>query len=211
MKDLVVALIALSIFLAVIFVVIPFLDGRYFQERRTLIFPIKQKTRFLPGLSSNERNHVFEHVFQLKKYQISQSETENEVNSSASIGDIEEAIFHETDDKNHQYSSDGEEHSINNKISRANKKEEAEEEICAQNKEELTEEEICAICLEPFIDSVTSGSQCSHLYHKTCIIKWMEKHDVCPFCRKDMFTVQEFESCAKFVLGRKRVEELSAY
>jgi hypothetical protein len=35
----------------------------------------------------------------------------------------------------------------------------------------------------------------------------MEKRDHCPFCRKDMFTVQEFQSCATSVLGEKRVEE----
>ena len=55
--------------------------------------------------------------------------------------------------------------------------------------------------------NVTSGTQCNHLFHKHCIIKWMEKKDFCPFCRKDMMTVDEFEKAAQSVLDEKRFRE----
>ena len=55
---------------------------------------------------------------------------------------------------------------------------------------------------------MTGGTQCIHLYHKNCIIRWMEKRDHCPFCREDMLTVQEFQRCATSILGEKRVEEV---
>lgn len=55
--------------------------------------------------------------------------------------------------------------------------------------------------------NVTNGTQCDHLFHKHCIIKWMEKKDFCPFCRNDMMTVGEFENAAELVLDEKRFRE----
>lgn len=69
----------------------------------------------------------------------------------------------------------------------------------------VPEEDFCPICMEEYGDdcNVTSGTQCDHLFHKHCMIKWMEKKDFCPFCRKDMMTVGEFEEAAGLVLDEE--------
>ena len=35
----------------------------------------------------------------------------------------------------------------------------------------------------------------------------MEKNDVCPICRKDMMTTDEFEKGAEIALGKKRFRD----
>jgi len=59
-------------------------------------------------------------------------------------------------------------------------------------------------------DKVMTGTQCTHLYHFTCIMEWMQKgHDHCPFCRVVMFSPQEMRTVALQVLGPKRVQQLA--
>merc|ERR1712226_1301694 len=49
-----------------------------------------------------------------------------------------------------------------------------------------TEWNICPICLDQFNegDVVIVSKHCSHLFHKNCILAWLEKHDACPCCRE---------------------------
>jgi len=48
----------------------------------------------------------------------------------------------------------------------------------------------CSICLEPYGkgDSicVSKSPECQHMFHKQCIVEWLQKQDHCPLCRVDL-------------------------
>jgi len=51
---------------------------------------------------------------------------------------------------------------------------------------------LCAVCQEVY----KSGDQamklpCNHLYHKDCILPWLESHNTCPTCRYELPTDQD--------------------
>ncbi|KAF3773437.1 E3 ubiquitin-protein ligase [Nymphaea thermarum] len=42
----------------------------------------------------------------------------------------------------------------------------------------------CPVCLEQFgANGKVSDMPCGHRYHVDCIMKWLEKHNICPLCR----------------------------
>lgn len=43
----------------------------------------------------------------------------------------------------------------------------------------------CAICLEPMedIESMVVATSCRHVFCRTCIVPWAQKHKTCPVCR----------------------------
>lgn len=44
--------------------------------------------------------------------------------------------------------------------------------------------EVCAVCLDEFcVESEARKMPCSHTYHQNCIVKWLEKSNMCPMCR----------------------------
>ncbi|KAI0488763.1 hypothetical protein KFK09_028602 [Dendrobium nobile] len=70
------------------------------------------------------------------------------------------------------------------------KKEELERRIPAsryERKEGKGEEE-CSVCLSAFLDgqSVRRLLDCNHLYHASCIDRWLMSHANCPICRADV-------------------------
>jgi hypothetical protein len=44
--------------------------------------------------------------------------------------------------------------------------------------------EICSICLDNLDKNIYKLPDCSHIFHKNCIIKWIKINSICPFCRK---------------------------
>jgi hypothetical protein len=63
-------------------------------------------------------------------------------------------------------------------------------------KEELRrdqEEDICTICLNSFHEGDRVGNiACSHIFHVTCLKKWIQRKNHCPLCQGDeMATPQE--------------------
>ncbi|XP_035795288.1 RING-H2 finger protein ATL30-like [Anopheles albimanus] len=44
-------------------------------------------------------------------------------------------------------------------------------------------EPICTVCYEPCRFAPTVATVCGHLYHETCVARWLETHATCPQCR----------------------------
>ncbi|CAB4299507.1 unnamed protein product [Prunus armeniaca] len=48
----------------------------------------------------------------------------------------------------------------------------------------VEESAVCAVCLEEMaVGSDSTCMPCSHLYHRGCIVEWLQKSRVCPMCR----------------------------
>ncbi|KAL4184066.1 hypothetical protein AMTRI_Chr11g158190 [Amborella trichopoda] len=61
---------------------------------------------------------------------------------------------------------------------------------------DIAEGDLCSICLREFcsdpLDVRAMG--CNHVFHKTCICKWLQKADTCPLCRYRMRSYGFLES-----------------
>lgn len=59
----------------------------------------------------------------------------------------------------------------------------------------------CPICLESYNDAelVIASKYCSHTFHKSCILAWLEQHDGCPCCREPMITDEDVKSTVNSV------------
>ena len=50
----------------------------------------------------------------------------------------------------------------------------------------LTEDK-CPICLQKYKSSdIIKEFPCKHIFHKTCIFKWLKTSNVCPLCKHDI-------------------------
>jgi hypothetical protein len=48
-------------------------------------------------------------------------------------------------------------------------------------------EKKCSICLIKYKSTdILKEFPCKHLYHKNCILKWIEKSNKCPLCKYDI-------------------------
>merc|ERR1711976_370724 len=56
-----------------------------------------------------------------------------------------------------------------------------------QNNEEGQNQMVCNICLEGYNvgDDIawSKNDQCFHVFHKDCIVGWLDRHSDCPVCR----------------------------
>lgn len=87
------------------------------------------------------------------------------------------------------------------------------------HEEPETPEKTCAICLDDFGtcipmnvlvcvryriltsqkvegESINDTSRCPHVFHKACLMEWLDKHDMCPCCRCTMITDIEWRRAA---------------
>ena len=56
----------------------------------------------------------------------------------------------------------------------------------------VKEGEMCSICLLEFEQGdeivLPQNENCSHIFHKDCIMEWLVRHNDCPCCRVDYVT-----------------------
>jgi hypothetical protein len=74
---------------------------------------------------------------------------------------------------------------------------------------DLEEGPMCLICLDEFIEkdsTVLHSRTCSHLYHKDCIMDWLQRHGTrkCPCCRVSMITEDEVWETVQRLRKEKR-------
>eukprot|EP00039_Didymoeca_costata_P006059 m.87203 g.87203 ORF g.87203 m.87203 type:complete len:254 (+) comp13095_c0_seq2:336-1097(+) len=57
----------------------------------------------------------------------------------------------------------------------------------------LTKEDVeagrnnCVICLGNMMEGeMVLPLRCGHLFHRECVLPWLQRHDTCPVCRRDM-------------------------
>jgi hypothetical protein len=70
-----------------------------------------------------------------------------------------------------------------------------ESSIVIPGHEEPIDDNTCAICLDAFLDGELvnhSSTECKHIFHKDCLLGWLDQHDVCP-CRSIMVTEKDWK------------------
>ncbi len=58
----------------------------------------------------------------------------------------------------------------------------------------IASQECCSICLETYafgdsiarVKKIGSKRRCNHWFHEECILAWLQHHNECPLCRRDM-------------------------
>lgn len=60
--------------------------------------------------------------------------------------------------------------------------------IHAKNKNENKDDNACIICCEPFQINETAMRLpfCFHTFHEKCALVWLNKHNTCPYCRREL-------------------------
>jgi Ring finger domain len=77
--------------------------------------------------------------------------------------------------------------------------------------DDLPKDASCSICLSTLRkNGRVLETPCKHRFHYKCCQEWLQKRDTCPYCRSDLFTVDQLRSAALEVLGKDRVEHLGA-
>ena len=69
--------------------------------------------------------------------------------------------------------------------------------------DDIDYEHTCSICLAPYElgSSLLRSRRCVHIFHWECCQEWLQKRDVCPYCRTPMYTADDLREAAAEVLG----------
>ena len=54
-------------------------------------------------------------------------------------------------------------------------------------------------------ETVISSKYCDHVFHKECILEWLDNNDECPCCRVDMVTSKDVSKATATIIGKTRM------
>ena len=68
----------------------------------------------------------------------------------------------------------------------------------------MTEQnEMCSICREPMAIPTAKISSCGHIYHRSCLEKWIKIKNNCPMCRCEFHSFKVGEETIE--VGKKKI------
>jgi Ring finger domain len=76
--------------------------------------------------------------------------------------------------------------------------------------DDIDYEHTCSICLAPYElgSDLLRSRRCVHIFHWECCQEWLQKRDVCPYCRTPMYTADDLREAAAQVLGPEALDPL---
>lgn len=155
----------------------------------------------LLGLTIEERRRIFNHFLKGKKFSSTdryqkQKQLENTNKSKRSDSIETEATIesHEDDELDHFSSGTSTEEGTN----------------ALDTFDMIGDMFTCAICLSDYeeCDEVIESVRCTHMFHKECLLVWLDKKIGCPCCRMPLITHKEMEQAARDTLDRKLCDEI---
>jgi Ring finger domain len=111
--------------------------------------------------------------------------------------DLERAVVGDADSGVIKHDNDGEE------------EEDAEGPV--PDMDDIDYEHTCSICLAPYElgSDLLRSRRCVHIFHWECCQEWLQKRDVCPYCRTPMYTADDLREAAAQVLGPAALDPLA--
>ncbi|GFH44545.1 hypothetical protein CTEN210_01019 [Chaetoceros tenuissimus] len=177
---------------------------------------VTERKEVMKNMSEEEKRSVLEYIF--KKQQ--KEEADKNTDFPSDLGDTESIQKKEVGDE------DADEESLNSMTSVEDTNDSNEKSvntiytnssIAAEDfvKDSHAEDDVCSICLDSFGEHFEAGDMlsapnCSHSFHKECIMKWFLSQSsnlTCPDCRSQMFTVDELRAASKVFLDDANKDE----
>ncbi len=81
--------------------------------------------------------------------------------------------------------------------------------LCLAETGSIASQECCSICLETYAvdDSIArvkkfgSRRRCNHWFHEECILAWLQHHNECPLCRRDIINNDHKETLSAIAVN----------
>jgi len=181
------------------------------RRRCTRLFPVQSQfllgwqsedTSSLSKLSKQERREIYEKALSCSRYRdkpnsksiIKGCSEKDNIPPSEEVHSISIVICEDTH-TSAQQSGQPLDDQVNLTADRSYSKHEL---ALLKEQEDTTCEEqhpACAICLGEYKedDLILSSSHCSHIFHKECLLVWLENKEFCPYCRQCMLTPEEIK------------------
>jgi Ring finger domain len=83
--------------------------------------------------------------------------------------------------------------------------------VVASDVDDIDYEHTCSICLAPYEvgSNLLRSRRCVHVFHWDCCQEWLQKRDVCPYCRTPMYTADDLRAAAAEILGPAAFEPMA--
>lgn len=160
-----------------------------------VIVPTTQGSRSMRSqLTADQRRKVLERIVAFRPYK-----EEDSIDCQYGNGDTNAAVtsvsptVKSSTNRKEESISDSESSSESDKIVPSDPNENLSLAVPAH--EEPESKISCAICLDDFKDGeqINEISECSHFFHKDCLLGWLDQHDMCPCCRRVIVAEEQWK------------------
>lgn len=175
----------------------PEVDPAIFRSR-TIQGSLVARDAGLLGLTREERRSILDKIFVGKPY------------TKELARSVEEARLQLNSEASTKVSPDDSKISTNTKDSNGTVVPEGSDDVGDVEAPTADTTTSCLICLNSYDgEEVLIGDTCYHMFHKSCLLEWLEKKDICPCCRTPLLTSAQMKAAASEVLSHERLLELS--